>query len=102
MFCPLNIQRRVNQEQTQFEALRAIKASNLAQVRGQWEVSRLRTDASTRQRFEDKEIANEVEQGNKELLILRRARMKEFLAAEAAEHERQLNELGLAFAKYRD
>jgi len=98
---PLNVQRRVQEEQMRTDRLVDIKGTNLAMVRCQWEVSRLRQDVTTRERFLDKEVANEIEQGNKELVLLRRARMKEFLTAEAAEYERQLNEMGLAFAKDR-
>ena len=78
-----------------------INKSNLAMVRCEWEVARLRSDALTRDKFQSKAINAEIEQGNKELILLRRARMKEFLAAEAEEFERQLNAKGLAFAKFR-
>ena len=98
---PQNVMRRVKDEQTRNDRLVDIKAVNGAMVRCQWEASRMRTDPMTRERFIDKEVANEIEQGNKELILLRRARMKEFLEAEAAEMEAQLNARGLAFAKHR-
>ena len=98
---PQNVMRRVKDEQMRTDRLVDIKAVNGSMVRCQWEASRMRTDPMTRQRFTEKEVANEIEQGNKELVLLRRARMKEFLTAEAAEYERQLNEMGLAFAKDR-
>ena len=98
---PQNVMRRVKDEQTRTDRLVDIKAVNGSMVRCQWEASRMRTDPMTRQRFTDKEVANEIEQGNKELILLRRARMKEFLEAEAAEFEANLNARGLAFAKHR-
>ena len=101
MAAPQNVMRRVKDEQTRTDRLTNIKISNQAMVRCQWEVSRMRTDPMVRERFTDKEVANEIEQGNKELILLRRARMKEFLEAEAEEYERQLNARGLAFAKHR-
>tara|TARA_B100000795_G_scaffold96994_1_gene71190 strand:- start:1270 stop:1581 length:312 start_codon:yes stop_codon:yes gene_type:complete len=98
---PQNVMRRVKDEQTRTDRLVDIKAVNGSMVRCQWEASRMRTDPMTRQRFTDKEVANEIEQGNKELILLRRARMREFLEAEAAEFEANLNARGLAFAKHR-
>lgn len=98
---PLNVKRRVHEEQMRTDRLVDIGRSNMAMVRCEWEVARLRTDAVTKDKYETKAIVAEMEQGNKELILVRRARMAEFLAAEAAEFEAQLNERGLAFAKVR-
>ena len=98
---PLNVGRRVKQEQEQADQLANIKQANQAMVRCEWEVARLRTHVSTREKYEQKAINAEMVQANKELILLRKARMSEFLSAEALEFERQLNERGLAFAKYR-
>ena len=67
----------------------------------EWAVSRERTDTTVKQLAETKKIKAELEQENKELLIRRRARLTEFLAAEAEVFEAQLNERGKAFCKDR-
>jgi len=48
---------------------------------------------------ETKKINAELATENKELLIKRKARMKEFLTEEAEVFETQLNAMGLAFRK---
>jgi len=101
MFNPQNVRRRVADEQVRTDRLAEIKTANMSMVRCQWEASQMRMDPMKRQRFVEKEVANEIEQGNRELILLRRARMKEFLEAEAAGFEASLNVRGLAFAKHR-
>ena len=95
------VQRRVKEEQTLVDRIQDVKASNLAMLRCEWQNARERSDVGVRQMQESKKISGELEQGQKELLALRQARMKEFLAAETEEFERQLNAKGLAFAKFR-
>lgn len=120
------VQRRVKEEQTLVDRIQDVKASNLAMLRCEWQNARERSDVGVRQMQESKKISGEMEQGQKELLALRQARMKEFLAAEAQEcaprraqptasravtcsptapprrFELQLNAQGKAFAKYRE
>lgn len=119
------VQRRVKEEQTLVDRIQDVKASNLAMLRCEWQNARERSDVGVRQMQESKKISGELEQGQKELLALRQARMKEFLAAEAQEcaprraqptasratcsptapprrFELQLNAQGKAFAKYRE
>jgi hypothetical protein len=98
---PQNVRRRVADEQVRTDRLVEIKTANASMVRCQWEASQMRMDPMKRERFVEKEVANEIEQGNRELILLRRARMKEFLEAEAAGFEASLNARGLAFAKHR-
>ena len=63
----------------------------------EWANSREKCDLAISQLYEQKQIAQELAQENKELLIKRKARMKEFLAAEALTFEMQLNAQGKAF-----
>ena len=79
------VQRRVKEEQTLVDRIQDVKASNLAMLRCEWQNARERSDVGVRQMQESKKISGEMEQGQKELLALRQARMKEFLAAEAQE-----------------
>ena len=79
------VQRRVREEQTLVDRIQDVKASNLAMLRCEWQNARERSDVGVRQMQESKKISGELEQGQKELLALRQARMKEFLAAEAQE-----------------
>ena len=67
----------------------------------EWNNSRERTDVRLNQLYEQKAITQELEQENRELLLLRRARMKEFLAAESEHFERELNAMGKAFCTER-
>ena len=79
------VARRVKEEQTLVDRIQDVKASNLAMLRCEWQNARERSDVGVRQMQESKKISAEMEQGQKELLALRQARMKEFLAAEAQE-----------------
>ena len=81
------------------DRLAQIKESAHAMRACEWAVSRERTDIISAKLAETKKIAQELQQENKELLVKRRARMKEFLAEEATVFEMQLNEMGLAFRK---
>jgi hypothetical protein len=63
----------------------------------EWNNSRQRTDVRLNQLYQSKAIALELEQENRELLLLRRSRMKEFLQAESEMFEAQLNAMGKAF-----
>ena len=92
----------------------------------EWENSREQLDSTASRLRADKQITQELMQGQKELLAVRKARMKEHLAAEAEQcapplvphasrrarahlkvtvprrFEAQLNEMGLALAKHRE
>ena len=98
---PLNVRRRVKDEQVITDRLEGIKETSHAMRACEWFNSRERNDAVSKQLKVTKQVAKELEQENKELLLLRKARMKEFLAAEAAEFETQLNAMGKAFCKER-
>ena len=78
-----------------------IKVAQHAMRACEWEVSRQKTDVTSKQLAETKKIAAELEQENRMLGIQRKARMKEFLAAEAVVFEQQLNAMGMAFCKER-
>ena len=82
---------RLNNIKEQAHAMRACE----------WEVSRQKTDITSKQLAETKRITAELDMENKMLAIQRKARMKEFLEAEAAVFEQQLNQKGLAFCKER-
>jgi hypothetical protein len=81
------------------DRLNAIKEQQGAMRACEWANSRERTDVLSRQLYETKQIAHELAMENKELLLKRKARMKEFLAAEAQVFEQQLNAQGKAFCK---
>uniref|UniRef100_A0A7S2FV38 Uncharacterized protein n=1 Tax=Haptolina brevifila TaxID=156173 RepID=A0A7S2FV38_9EUKA len=98
---PLNVQRRVREEQVITNRLIDIKEAGHAMRACEWENSRERTDVVTMQLSETKKIAAELEQENKMLLLQRKARLREFLTAEAEVFEQQLNAMGKAFCKPR-
>ena len=81
------------------DRLLAIKESGQAMRACEWANSRERTDVAVNQLYETKKIAQELAQENRELLLKRKARMMEFLAAEAEVFEQQLNAQGKAFCK---
>ena len=83
------------------DRLGQIKEQHHAMRAAEWETSRERTDIVSKQLAQTKAIAQELEQENKMLLIKRKARMKEFLEAEAQHFEQQLNSMGKAFCKDR-
>ena len=83
--------------QTLTDRINQIKESAHAMRACEWANSRERLDLGIAQIYEQKKIAQELAQENKELLIKRKARMKEFLAAEALTFEMQLNAQGKAF-----
>ncbi|KAL1508241.1 hypothetical protein AB1Y20_004358 [Prymnesium parvum] len=96
---PLNVRRRVREEQVLTDRLQSIKETSHAMHASEWHNSRMRTDVLLNQLKTKKAVTAELEQQNKELLLLRRARMRDFLEEEAKEFERQLNAMGLAFCK---
>lgn len=67
----------------------------------EWFVSRQHTDVMNQQLSETKRIAQELDQENRVTLLLRKARMKDFLEEEARMFEGQLNAIGKAFCKER-
>jgi hypothetical protein len=79
--------------------LGAIKEQAHAMRACEWANSRERTDILSAQLGERKKIAQELDQENRELLLKRRARMNEFLKAEAEVFEQQLNAMGKAFCR---
>ena len=76
-----------------------IKESAHAMRACEWANSRERTDILSQQLFETKKITQELEQENRELMLKRKARLREFLKAEAEVFESQLNAQGKAFCK---
>lgn len=83
------------------DRLQEIKVSQHAMRACEWATSRERTDLNVRQLAETKKITQELEQENKELLLKRKARLRDFLTAEAQVFEAQLNTMGKAFCKDR-
>ena len=92
---------RVTPSQVITNRLNVIKEQSHAMRACEWANSKMRTDITQKQLQETKAIAQELEQANAVLLTERKTRLKEFLAAEAAVFERQLNEMGKAFCKNR-
>jgi hypothetical protein len=114
------------EEQTRTDRLNKLGELNFALRACEWENSRDQLDSTAARLRSDKQIASELLQGQKELLAVRKARMKEHLTAEAEQcapplrgpprsglvltsgprprrrFEAQLNEMGLALAKHRD
>lgn len=93
----MNVERRVREEQVIMDRLNAIKESAHAMRACEWANSRERTDVFIGQLYEQKTINQELEAENRELLVKRKARLKEFLAQEAMVFEQQLNAMGKAF-----
>ena len=56
----------------------------------EWANSKLVTDVGNRHLAETKKIAAELEQENREMMLLRKSRMREFLKAEAEVFEQQV------------
>ena len=57
----------------------------------EWANSKLVTDVTNRHLSETKKIAHELEQENREMMLLRKSRMREFLKAEAEVFEQQVS-----------
>ena len=83
------------------DRLEGIREQSHAMRACEWATSRERTDVTVRHLAETKAIAQELEGENKELLLKRKARLRNFLAAEAQVFETQLNAMGKAFCKER-
>ena len=81
------------------DRLNAIRESAHAMRACEWAKSREATDVAVQKLNETKKVHQELAQENREMKILRKARMEEFLAEEARVFEMQLNERGLAFRK---
>lgn len=81
------------------DRLLQIKESSHAMRACEWANSREKIDIEQMKLAETKKIHQELATENKELIIRRKARMKEFLAEEASVFESQLNAMGLAFRK---
>jgi len=80
---PLHVRRRVQEEERLNSARFDVMEKSKALLDCMWHNSREQFDLSARQRHERKMLAQEEEQANKELVLQRRARLKEFLTAEA-------------------
>merc|ERR1712087_345014 len=98
---PLNVQRRVQAEETIEKRVGELRSMSFALHKCAWEKMRESQDLAAQQMHLRKAANLEIAMANKDVLAHRRARMKEFLAAEAVQFEAQLNEKGLAFSKYR-
>jgi len=96
---PSNVLRRVKAEQVVMDRLNGIKQDAHYMRACEWATSRERNDVTVQQLYETKKIAQELDQENKELLVIRRARLRDFLKAEAEVFEQQLNEKGMAFSR---
>ncbi|KAL3893003.1 MAG: hypothetical protein SGPRY_014570, partial [Prymnesium sp.] len=75
------------EEQIITDRLTNIKENARAMHACEWHNSRMRSDVLTSHQKATKMISAELDQQNKELLLLRRARMREFLADEAKEYD---------------
>jgi len=93
--------RRVKEEQVLTNRIIAIKETSHAMRACEWANSKMRTDVTQKMLQETKQIAAELEMENKMITIVRKQRMKDFLAAEAEVFEQQLNAMGKAFCKHR-
>merc|ERR1712113_124523 len=98
---PLNVQRRVQAEETIEKRVGELRSMSFALHKCAWEKMRESQDLAAQQMHQRKAMNLEIAMANKDVLAHRKARMKEFLTAEAAQFEAQLNEKGLAFSKYR-
>ena len=83
------------------DRLISIKEQSHAMRACEWFNSRQHTDVMNQQLSETKRIAQELDQENRVTLLLRKARMKDFLEEEARMFEGQLNAIGKAFCKER-
>ena len=72
------------------DRLIGIKEQSHAMRACEWANSKLVTDVGNRHLAETKKIAAELEQENREMMLLRKSRMREFLKAEAEVFEQQV------------
>lgn len=72
------------------DRLTGIKEQAHAMRACEWANSKLVTDVGNRHLAETKKIAAELEQENREMMLLRKSRMREFLKAEAEVFEQQV------------
>jgi hypothetical protein len=72
------------------DRLIGIKEQSHAMRACEWANSKLVTDVGNRHLAETKKIAAELEQENREMMLLRKSRMREFLKAEAEVFEEQV------------
>ena len=73
------------------DRLIGIKEQSHAMRACEWANSKLVTDVTNRHLSETKKIAHELEQENREMMLLRKSRMREFLKAEAEVFEQQVS-----------
>ena len=73
----------MQEEQTRIDRLEKLSQQNFALRACEWENSRSYLDETTAKLRTDKAIASELVQGQKEMLAMRKARMKEFLTQES-------------------
>lgn len=95
------VARRVEEDNMRAKAVENAKGYALTSMRTAWFEANEKRQTLRRHRIEQYLNKEELLQANQELLLQRRARLKEFLTAEAMGYEQQLNAIGLAFAKDR-
>lgn len=95
------VARRVEEDNIRAQYVQDEKAYQLTSLRTSWFESNEKQQAERRHRIDEHSQKEELIQANKELVLLRRARLKEFLTAEAIATEQQLNAIGLSFVKDR-
>lgn len=95
------VARRVEEENIRAEYTEAAKQFALTSMRTAWYEADLKRQVDRIHRLEQAEHREELIQANKELVLLRRARLMSFLTAEAIMFEEELNRMGLAFARER-
>ena len=95
------VARRVEEDNIRAQYVVDAKDYQMTAMRTAWFEANEKRQTQLRHRLEQLHNKEELIQANHEVLLLRRARMVEFLQAEAQLFERQLNELGLAFVKDR-
>lgn len=95
------VARRVEEDNIRAQYVADAKSYEMTAMRTAWFEANAKRQMERLARLEHHEHKEELVQANKELVLIRRARLKEFLEAEARSFEQQLNDMGLAFAKHR-
>jgi len=95
------VARRVEEDNIRAQYVADAADYRMTHMRTAWFEASDKRQTVRRHRLEQHHHKEELLQANKELVLMRRAQLKELLEAEARMYEEQLNAMGLAFAKDR-
>ncbi|KAG8470039.1 hypothetical protein KFE25_006494 [Diacronema lutheri] len=95
------VARRVEEDNIRAQYVDDAKSYQMTSMRTAWFDANEKRQTERRHRIEQMHNKEELIQANRELVLQRRARLREFLTDEAIMYEQQLNAIGLAFMKDR-